>query len=104
MLHRAIVDASNEPNKFRIEVSASANAGKLEICFRDWGRRVAGLLDEYIAPETPEAADGIAILAAVNIARSMGGSLRLTGHHQPTEFTLTLPDSLLASNQEAQNE
>ncbi len=107
LLHRAIIDAPDDPSAFRIDIGASRTPDAFLIRFRDWGQGVASLIDPTQTDgrramiEVPDLFSGIGLLAAANIARSYGGSLQLSSPRNPTEFTLQLPADLATSSESA---
>ncbi|MBN9118564.1 MAG: TIM barrel protein [Planctomycetes bacterium] len=103
LLSNSIKYAYNDPSAFSVEISAERSTrGDVLIRFRDWGIGIPEPLAERIFEEGfrgPHvvafySGQGIGLAVARKAIEAHGGTIRVTQHRYPTEFTIWLPASL----------
>jgi signal transduction histidine kinase len=103
LLMNAIKYAKDAPAEFNITVTADGTVENFVLKFIDWGIGIPPGCEEKIfkrgfrtseARRKNVAGSGLGLTIARELAREIGGDLRLTHRAEPTEFALILPKTL----------
>jgi signal transduction histidine kinase len=113
LLINAIKYAGDVPSTFNIFITVDETQSDFIVIFRDWGIGIESGYEEKIFERgfrTPDAVrhhitgTGLGLTIAREIARELGGDVRLARNRQPTEFHLILPKSLQEAPSAKQSE
>jgi signal transduction histidine kinase/sugar phosphate isomerase/epimerase len=99
LLANAIKYAFNDPRAFQIEIDGQRLPREYHIFFRDWGEGIPleyadrVFIEGFRAPIQGGGVKGhgLGLWIVREIIAAHGGSVKVTGHHMPTEISIFLP-------------
>ncbi len=103
LLSNAVKFAEDDPENFRVQVTAKKVDDEYQIVFRDWGNGIPEKCEELIFEEGfrgPDAEQlntsgtGIGLWVVAEIIKAHHGTIRVSHNPKPTELTIVLPEKI----------